>query len=206
MAMPASGCIALRTCIVGINCSSIACAINGSAIGNSSLSSLSISVGKTVPHCMSEFYGYTPTVPQNVLNIFAVGETGDGITSKWNCGCLQPSVVVPATDCYFPNYCWRMTASNASSTSACVSVKCNNVEIFACSVSAAIYNCTGTWTTAARKVDYNDLIHIVTCIESGFGSDTGFASVGVTSITQGVGTYCLGSSMHQSSAIGQEIE
>ena len=62
MAMPASGCIALRTCIVGIACSSISCAVDGNATGSKSLSTLSTTAGKSAPHSMSEFYGYDPNV------------------------------------------------------------------------------------------------------------------------------------------------
>lgn len=59
MAMPSSGCIALKYCISGIACSSVACAVDGNITGNKSLSSLSVSAGKTTPHCMREFYGYS---------------------------------------------------------------------------------------------------------------------------------------------------
>jgi len=60
MAMPSSGCIALRTCITGCACSSIACAVNGSVAGNCCLSLLSTIAGKTAPHSMTEFYSYAP--------------------------------------------------------------------------------------------------------------------------------------------------
>lgn len=60
MAMPASGCINLHTCITGIACSSIACAVDGNATGSKCLLTLSVTAGKTAPHSMSEFYGYTP--------------------------------------------------------------------------------------------------------------------------------------------------
>ena len=56
--MPLSGCIALKYCITACDCSSVSCAVNGSAIGNISLTTLSEQVGWGLPHCMSEFYGY----------------------------------------------------------------------------------------------------------------------------------------------------
>ena len=56
--MPASGCINLHDCIVGIACSSIACAVDGNATGSKTLCTLSVTAGKSAPHSMSEFYGY----------------------------------------------------------------------------------------------------------------------------------------------------
>lgn len=61
MAMPSSGCIALRTCITGCACSSISCAVAGVACSPACLSTLSVAAGKTSPHSMSEFYSYVPT-------------------------------------------------------------------------------------------------------------------------------------------------
>ena len=61
MSMPESGCITLRTCITGIDCSSIACAVNGGVVSNCCLSLLSITAGKSTPHAMREFYGYPNT-------------------------------------------------------------------------------------------------------------------------------------------------
>ena len=58
MAMPASGCIALRTCITGCACSSISCAVAGIACSPASLASLSVQAGKSAPHSMTEFYNY----------------------------------------------------------------------------------------------------------------------------------------------------
>ena len=58
MRMPASGCIALRTCITECAYSSISCAVAGFACTPASLSSLSVQAGKSAPHHMSEFYRY----------------------------------------------------------------------------------------------------------------------------------------------------
>lgn len=60
MAMPSSGCISLRDCISGCACSSISCAVAGTACSPACLSSLSVQAGKSSPHCMREFYGYFP--------------------------------------------------------------------------------------------------------------------------------------------------
>lgn len=57
MAMPTTGCIALKTCLVGCACSSICVAVG--YVGTASLSAISVDAGKTAPHCMREFYGYS---------------------------------------------------------------------------------------------------------------------------------------------------
>ena len=201
MAMPASGCIALRTCIIGIACSSIACAVNGSAVGSCSLSALSVSAGKSAPHAMTEFYGYSPAPPTINLNIQPIS-VACGPYAICCCGCLQPGNSVPVGDCYFPNYSWQLCASNITPTGAFVCIKCNGTTIYQCSVSSKAFTCSGTWTTAARCVDYNDLIHIVTCVSRSNLDDCVRARLIMTSITQGVGTYCVGSPNSQSSEYG----
>lgn len=57
MAMPTSGNIGLKYCVTGIACSSICVAAGYS--GTASLSAISDDVGKSAPHCMREFYGYS---------------------------------------------------------------------------------------------------------------------------------------------------
>jgi len=201
MAMPGSGCIALRTCITGIACSSIACAVNGSAVGSCSLSALSVSAGKTAPHAMTEFYGYSPAPPTINLNIQPIS-VSCGPTTICCCGCLQPSNAVPAGDCYYPNYTWCLCASNANVTSALVCIRCNNVQIYCCALSGKAYSQSGSWITTARRVDSNDLIHIVTCVDRGVLNDCVRSQLVLSSITQCVGTYCVGSPNRQSSEYG----
>lgn len=83
MAMPASGCIALRTCITGCACSSISCAVAGFACSPACLSSLSVQAGKSAPHSMSEFYGYAPapTTFKVYMNVcyYGSGDCMDGM-------------------------------------------------------------------------------------------------------------------------------
>ena len=201
MAMPASGCIALRTCITGCACSSISCAVANVACSPASLSSLSVQASKTAPHCMREFYGYAPVV-NTCLNISPIS-TNCNISTACVCGCLQPSTSVPIGDCYYPNYGWQMFANNSNVTSAIVCIRCNNVQIYCCSVSGKVFSCSGSWTTTARRVDYNDLIHIVTCVSNGVEGDSVNASIYVSSITQCVGTYCRGTTFGQYVDLGE---
>jgi hypothetical protein len=198
MAMPLSGCLGIISCPGG-TCTSIAQAVDGNVTPPKSLSALSVSAGKSAPHSMLEFYGYAP-VTTKTLSILPIS-TQSTLTVCCTCGCLQPSGVVPVGDCYYPNYSWAMTANNINVSQALVCVICNGVGIYQCSVSSKAYNCSGTWTTIARKVDYNDLIHIVTCV-SIFGESIATARVSLDSITQCVGTYCKGSPTSQVSGTG----
>lgn len=59
MAMPASGCIGIITCPNSVACTSIAQAVDGNVTPPKSLSTLSVSAGKTAPHAMTEFYNYS---------------------------------------------------------------------------------------------------------------------------------------------------
>lgn len=67
MAMPTSGSLGIKTCPNSVPCTSIAQVVDGNVVGNKSLSTLSTTAGKTAPHCMREFYGYSnaPTLCVN---------------------------------------------------------------------------------------------------------------------------------------------
>lgn len=65
MAMPASGCIGIITCPNSVACTSIAQAVDGNVTPPKSLSTLSVSAGKTAPHAMTEFYNYNPAPPNS---------------------------------------------------------------------------------------------------------------------------------------------
>lgn len=60
MALTETGSLGLKYNVGGVLCTSIACAVDGNTVGNKSLCSLSVSAGKSSPHCMREFYGYNP--------------------------------------------------------------------------------------------------------------------------------------------------
>lgn len=83
MAMPLSGCISLRECIAGCNCSSISCAVAGVACTPTCLCTISVQAGKELDHAMREFYGY---------------ETG-GIGSDICLSVGIPTTVVSSSNC-----------------------------------------------------------------------------------------------------------
>jgi len=202
MAMPLSGSLGIISCPAGA-CTSISIAVDGNITTPKSLTSLSIGAGKDAPHSMLEFYGYAPAVVNPRINIFLV----NGISQpnmECLCGELVPTVTMPATDCYYPNYSWRMCANNASSSSSCVKIICNSVTIHQCAVSGNIYDCTGTWN-AASIVDSNDVVNIITCVSNSVTDDIVMSCIRMTSITQSVGTYYLGSPSSQTSYLGPYI-
>ena len=102
MAMPSSGCIALRVCISGIACSSISCAVAGIACSPASLCGLSVEAGKTAPHAMSEFYGYTSTTlsinPTNVVFNYIGGLCTITVTTSagnsWSTSTIQDWITI----------------------------------------------------------------------------------------------------------------
>jgi hypothetical protein len=202
MAMPLSGSLGIKSCPDGGACTSIAQAVDGNTSGNKSLTTLSVSTGKVAPHSMLEFYGYTTAPTNPTVSILLLSDPVSESTCCCVCGCLITSNVMPSNDCYFPDYCWRLCANNESNSHACVSVICNNTSIYSCAINnCAIFDCNGTWTTTARKVDCNDCIHIVTGVYNGTIDSSVMACVQVTSITQCVGTYCLGSPSSQASIL-----
>jgi hypothetical protein len=150
---------------------------------------------------MREFYGYTPVV-NLCVNICPISCYDDGQT-VCICGCLQPTGSVPVGDCYYPNYTWSLFGGGGfSPVEAYVCIKCNGATIYQCCVASKSFNCLGSWTTTARKVDYNDLIHIITYAEVfGFG-DSASATISVASITQCVGTMCRGATYSQTANAG----
>jgi len=204
MAMPLSGSLGIKSCPGG-TCTSIAQAVNGNITGNKSLITLSVGVGKPAPHCMLEFYGYVTAPTYPTVTISLVPTPIICATVQCICGVLTTSNAMPSNNCYFPYYCWSMCASNASISDACVKVVCNGAAIYQCSVCGKIFDCSGIWTTAARKVDYNDTINIITCASNNTVDSAVFSRIRVSSITQCVGTYCLGSPDSQASVLGGEI-
>ena len=78
MAMPSSGSIGLKYCVGTTACSSIGVAVDGNTTGDKSLSTLSVSAGKSAPHCMREFYGYVNislSVDPSSAHFFSDGDT-----------------------------------------------------------------------------------------------------------------------------------
>lgn len=142
MAMPASGCIALRTCITGCACSSISCAVNGSVVGSCSLTSLSIASGfprATAPYCMSEFYGYNPITPPPAADV--VVDFGNALlitNDTFCCVMCVPVVTAGLTSGEVLTVCFSYGVDVGLNEYACIISKCNGIG------AVTRINCTNT--------------------------------------------------------------
>ena len=109
MAMPSSGCIALRNCISNCACSSISCAVTGAAQTPASLSSLSVCAGKTAPHGMREFYGYSSSKSVTVsLCTTTSGGSPGRCGCDWGCICVEPALA--GSECVDIGLCYELFA------------------------------------------------------------------------------------------------
>lgn len=131
--MPLSGCISLRTCITGINCSSISCAVNGSVVGSCSLKSVSMSAPSPfpiAPYSMKEFYGFSPVIisfcdiPASSVGVIGVG----GRVERANCIYANPALI--AGQCYNATISYKVSAIDAPPLSfACAILYCQGVGV-----------------------------------------------------------------------------
>lgn len=134
MAMPASGCIALRTCIVGCACSSISCAVAGIACSPACLSTLSTQAGKSAPHGMREFYSYVPKTAINWTTYTSYGTNGvSSYTYRYNCATPTPSAGQTYSLCVTGDLC---TLGQQAGSWARICVTCNNVHKMCCCIGA----------------------------------------------------------------------
>lgn len=80
--LPESGSLSLKSAAGAVR--SISSAVDGNETGNKSLTTLSVTAGKTAPHSMLEFYGYDPCSvgPDPVTSADATNNTND-ITVTW---------------------------------------------------------------------------------------------------------------------------
>ena len=82
MALPDSGSLSLKT--AAGEGRSIAQEVDGNTTGNKSLTTLSVTAGKSAPHAMSEFYGYPPLEPPGVPQNVVATRDGDDIVVTWD--------------------------------------------------------------------------------------------------------------------------
>lgn len=161
MAMPSSGCIALRECITNCTCSSISCAVTGIKQNPSSLKSLSECAGKTTPHAMSEFYGYSSI--RNV-DISIINDGSDGTyeeNSVYGYICSDPSLIsnecVDITICYCLSAYMCLNSCECGRVYACLSVddNYNNTSCYDDGANACYEDtsdiCSGTFTVALNN-------------------------------------------------------
>ena len=145
MAMPSSGCIALRSCITGCACSSISCAVAGIACSPASLSSLSVQAGKSAPHAMTEFYGYSP----NILSV-----NPDAALYAWNESGSTYAVVVDV--CIVPDTTFNVSWSSCSYFCVVPNQGANSMSIWACckNISTGMYTDTLTVSASGYPTAY----------------------------------------------------
>jgi len=185
MAMPASGSIAIIS--APQTCGSI-CAAVGLASG--SLSALSVAAGKTAPHAMSEFYGYSPAKDVNFTQYYYNG--GDGGTLSCSCTCTITSSAMAVGECYCLCTGWNLCVNFFNGSGyACIQITCNGVQVMCCCINSVGYCANGTFL---RTVDYNDVIRIINRANGGDGypirSQICIAAIGSISGTFNRGTTC----------------
>ena len=139
MGMCTSGAIGIISAPQG-GCSSICTAV-GCASG--SLSVLSIAAGKTAPHAMSEFYGYSNISALYLSNIYYCDcfELSENMSQSLDCiAGMTPNTCVGTT------YCWCLTKQTGLASSS-ICIFCNGTCIRGASISGLLSKfCNGTFT------------------------------------------------------------
>jgi hypothetical protein len=184
MAMPASGTIAIisapQTC--GSICAAIGCA-------SGSLSTLSVVAGKTAPHAMTEFYGYTNTYKQiGLCNISAAGTNGTSSRCSTDCICSNSAMV--AGQCYTITLCHTMCANTCTGSLSCIIVYCNGSGKYSCSRSNT--NCATVTFSCSFAITSSDTACIMQCAVHGVAGGTGIscACSCITSVAATLGLFC----------------
>jgi len=154
MAMPASGTIAI-ICNTCQTCSSIAVAVDGNCTPPKSLCTLSASAGKSTPHAMSEFYGFTSKTPINLVQYQSYGTQGSS-AYVYRYFCLSPTPAAGQTysACIRGDLC---TIGQAAGSYSFIRVTCNNVT--KCQVCVQYNVCCPVYVTAFT-VDSTDCVRI----------------------------------------------
>lgn len=97
MALPTTGSLSLKAAAGTTR--SIANEVDGNLTGNKSLSSLSVSAGKSAPHSMLEFYGYTSVSNSlsvcGIDGVATVGFFANDFTTKCVDYYIEPSECTP---------------------------------------------------------------------------------------------------------------
>ena len=186
MAIPTSGNLSIKG--TAGTCRSICTAVGGSS---GSLRTLSLGAGSpysTSPYCMREFYGYSAALPLSLTTT----SCSQSNNVSYHCGRIDGM----STTGHYATLSIRYNLRGSGCKGACSYVRlvCNGTTVCTCTILATAVIRTGTWT---EYMDYNDSICFVTCTDSGLVMIGGFsvteATLSIDSITQGVGTYCIGS-------------
>ena len=158
MAMPSSGAIGLKFCTAQA-CSSI-CVANG-YVGTASLSSMGVAAGKTAPHCMREFYGYSAKIDVNFVQYGSSFGTNGVSTYVYRNYCLTPTPAAGQTYllCITPNI---RNIGQSSGSYGQVCITCNLTQIYCCRVTSPTSACI-TSPGALRTIDSTDCIRVYVC-------------------------------------------
>lgn len=192
MAMPSNGCLRLRDCITGIACSSISCGVVGIACSPASLAGLSVQAGKSAPHAMTEFYGYSDIKAIDYGLVSYNG--GDGTIGSCRVLCVQSTPSLVAGNAFNMDIDLSMnvptTSDDYSFAKTCV--VCNSTTIYNCT----IYNTTGRVDNfVSVDVYYGDsvVIHSEACAGNDIACAGSVCSeVFSTYLANISGTYCFG--------------
>jgi len=135
----------------------------------------------------------TNYIDEEILACGAFGSSAGGINPNMSPG-----------ECFYPTFTWCICkpATVHAPYPQCVELKRNGTTIYSKSVSSkAACSCSGTWTTC---VFYGDCIEVVTCAtaqEAEWGGQTkaSRASIHISSIGAGAGSFTIGASPFSSS-------
>ena len=161
---------------------------------------------------------YTPTIgsPQivvikqsnglslnNAINVNCVGGSSTTFDSS-QCGRLCPTSTMSSGQCYFGTFSWEMNKPfTPLPARMSVCLLCNGSCLYGCCYYGKLSEtCSGTWS--GLKVDYNDVIELRTCTNIGSSSFSYpiESCVRLSNVTNGVGSFCVGSPSYTCSSIG----
>jgi hypothetical protein len=191
MAMPASGCLELRSCIAGCTCSSIGCAVCGAVQTPTSLITMSNSTGRA--KCMTAYYSYAGTANKTVgiccIAATGVGNLGTSLSvSRTNCICVNPAMSVGQSVCVGFNIFLKPNACVGACANYCLI--CNGTTIATCNCNAS----TCINALAIFTLNYGDTACIINCaVHGSAGGAVQSCSCGIAcSASNIVGFFAIG--------------
>lgn len=159
---------------------------------------------------------YTPTVgtakcvvfnqangvpASNAINVCCIGSSTTPSDSDM-CGKLCPTTTMISGQNYYATFNWRITkAASSIIAGACVCIVCNGTCLYGCAIDTKLAkNLSGNWS--GIPVDYNDNVYLCACACNDNPSDNVLGCITLASITNGVGTYSIGTPTYVISTVG----
>ena len=135
------------------------------------------------------FYSSLSTVAPTAQPIYFYNvDYVQGIDSSYTTDCVCG---LNTNHCVGTTYCWYLYKSSGKFTSASISINCNGTTIRSCSIGGISgFNCNGTFSVFTQS--YGDSIVISTSANDGTYISGTEAGITLCSLTQCVGTYCIG--------------